>query len=421
MFSPLIPSVSIPRPTRAASKAARLRFRIFIWRARRSNFSRASEWRTSPRRSSGSTSAFHARACAICGSISKTPPSSVGPLVVLALERRRRCAREVDGARRSSPPSRRDGVRFAIPRLQHDGRRPRHTHRAGRQSGSDGACMKVLAGGCRVYSAKTARSRRIGNWTARSVISPQSRRQAHHPDGDDYAAGVIARRRESARRRSALRHRRRRTCCHMNGFAYAIRPGIAPSSFRPARRTNDRESRSGDDPRRQRLLPGGPRSAHGGRSVRSGAGETRRILMVHEDNARTHPGRARIASVPLSGLHRPRLPPDHPVRRMDSAQQSAVPLPHLRRRHFHPRRSRHRSHRRRFLRIRAGQQYLLSHRRAPLRGESWTTPPSSSWARSIRRAARARLMKMTGVKLADTRIEQAASSSRASSPPASSA
>jgi len=50
--------------------------------------------------------------------------------------------------------------------------------------------MKILAGGCRVYSAEDGQVVTLGNWTARAVISHESGAQRITQTVSDYAPGV---------------------------------------------------------------------------------------------------------------------------------------------------------------------------------------------------------------------------------------
>jgi mannose-6-phosphate isomerase-like protein (cupin superfamily) len=86
--------------------------------------------------------------------------------------------------------------------------------------------VKILAGGCRVYSAEDGPLSTLGNWTARTVISQNSGAQRITQTVSDYAPGlspaVVNPSAEEVLYVAAGVGK-----CRVNGFEYAIGPGTA--------------------------------------------------------------------------------------------------------------------------------------------------------------------------------------------------
>lgn len=86
--------------------------------------------------------------------------------------------------------------------------------------------MKVLSGGCRVYSAEDGQFSTAGNWTARSVISQTSGAKRITQTVSDYASGlspaVV-----NPKAEEVLYVASGEGKCRVNGFEYALRPGAA--------------------------------------------------------------------------------------------------------------------------------------------------------------------------------------------------
>jgi mannose-6-phosphate isomerase-like protein (cupin superfamily) len=106
--------------------------------------------------------------------------------------------------------------------------------------------MKIMAGGCRVYSPEDGRISSLGNWTARAVIDKSSGAERIAQTISDYAPG----------RSPALTNPHAEEVlyistgsgiCRVNGFKYALRPGAA--IFIPPGAVYDIEN-TGTDPMR---------------------------------------------------------------------------------------------------------------------------------------------------------------------------
>jgi mannose-6-phosphate isomerase-like protein (cupin superfamily) len=86
--------------------------------------------------------------------------------------------------------------------------------------------VKILAGGCRVYSAEDGQFSRRGNWTARTVISQNSGAQRITQTVSDYAPGlspaVVNPGAEEVLYVAAGVGK-----CRVNGFEYPLSPGAA--------------------------------------------------------------------------------------------------------------------------------------------------------------------------------------------------
>jgi mannose-6-phosphate isomerase-like protein (cupin superfamily) len=86
--------------------------------------------------------------------------------------------------------------------------------------------VRILAGGCRVYSAEDGQFSTLGNWTARTVISQNSGARRITQTVSDYAAGlspaVV-----NPRAEEVLYVAGGEGICRVNGFAYALSPGAA--------------------------------------------------------------------------------------------------------------------------------------------------------------------------------------------------
>jgi hypothetical protein len=165
--------------------------------------------------------------------------------------------------------------------------------------------MKILTGGCRVYSAEDGQVSTLGNWTARTVISQNSGAQRITQTVSDYAPGlspavvnpraeevlyVAARRREMPRQRIRIRAQLRGCdfCSSRGGLQH-------------------REHRRGDHSSGQLVLPRGPAASHRGWSAAGGVRQPPRLL-VHEDLAKTFaPARTVCSatwSIPTSAANR---------------------------------------------------------------------------------------------------------------------
>ena len=87
--------------------------------------------------------------------------------------------------------------------------------------------MKILAGGCRVYSPEDGQLSTLGNWTARTVICRTQRRRADHADGQRLRARLLAGR-VNPNAEEVLYVAAGAGVCHVNGFDYsACGPGCA--------------------------------------------------------------------------------------------------------------------------------------------------------------------------------------------------
>jgi mannose-6-phosphate isomerase-like protein (cupin superfamily) len=144
--------------------------------------------------------------------------------------------------------------------------------------------MKILSGGCRVFSAEDGQSSTLGNWTARTVISQNSGAQHINQTVSDYAPGlspaVVNPGAEEVLYVAAGNGK-----CHVNGFEYPLSPGAAifvpPGAVYNIENTVEKtgaktirlvSSCCPEDPRRQ--IVDGPLPAGSGQPPR---------LLVHED------------------------------------------------------------------------------------------------------------------------------------------
>ena len=86
--------------------------------------------------------------------------------------------------------------------------------------------MKLLTGGCRVYSAQDGRASTLGNWTARTVISRNSGAQRITQTISEYATGlspaVV-----NPKSEEVLYVASGKGKCRIDGFEYALTPGAA--------------------------------------------------------------------------------------------------------------------------------------------------------------------------------------------------
>jgi mannose-6-phosphate isomerase-like protein (cupin superfamily) len=86
--------------------------------------------------------------------------------------------------------------------------------------------MKILTGGCRVYSAEDGQLSRADNWTARTVISQNSGAQRITQTVSDYGPGlspaVV-----NPRAEEVLYVARGEGNCRISGFEYKLSPGTA--------------------------------------------------------------------------------------------------------------------------------------------------------------------------------------------------
>jgi mannose-6-phosphate isomerase-like protein (cupin superfamily) len=86
--------------------------------------------------------------------------------------------------------------------------------------------MKILTGGCRVYSAEDGRLSTVGNWTARGVISHDSGAERITLTVSDYASGVSPAV-VNPRAEEVLYVASGEGICRIDGFDYAISSGAA--------------------------------------------------------------------------------------------------------------------------------------------------------------------------------------------------
>jgi mannose-6-phosphate isomerase-like protein (cupin superfamily) len=145
--------------------------------------------------------------------------------------------------------------------------------------------VKILSGGCRVYSAEDGHVFTLGNWTARTVISQNSGAQRITQTVSDYAPGlspgVV-----NPRAEEVLYVASGEGICRVSGFDYALTTGAAifipPGAVYNIKNTGAETIRlisscCPEDPER-RVVQGhiveGP--------VAAGSGKPRRLL-VHED------------------------------------------------------------------------------------------------------------------------------------------
>jgi mannose-6-phosphate isomerase-like protein (cupin superfamily) len=86
--------------------------------------------------------------------------------------------------------------------------------------------LKILAGGCRVFSAGDGQITKAGNWTARTVVSAASGAQHINQTVSEYARGRSpAVTNPSAEEVLYVASGEGR--CYINGFEYPLRPGTA--------------------------------------------------------------------------------------------------------------------------------------------------------------------------------------------------
>jgi len=86
--------------------------------------------------------------------------------------------------------------------------------------------MKVLTGGCRVYSETDGRISTHGNWTARTVISQESGAKHISQTVSTYSAGLSPAL-VNPGAEEVLYVAEGQGTCVVNGFEYELRPGIA--------------------------------------------------------------------------------------------------------------------------------------------------------------------------------------------------
>jgi mannose-6-phosphate isomerase-like protein (cupin superfamily) len=86
--------------------------------------------------------------------------------------------------------------------------------------------MKILSGGCRVYSADDGRLSTFGNWTARTVISKDSGAQRITLTVSDYVSGVSPAV-LNPRAEEVLYVASGEGICRISGFEYAVSSGVA--------------------------------------------------------------------------------------------------------------------------------------------------------------------------------------------------
>src|SRR5258708_2787808 len=113
-----------------------------------------------------------------------------------------------------------------VSRVQHYGGRGGGAVGARREPRSDGARMKILAGGCRVYAPEDGQVSKNGSWTARTVICRSSGSKQVTQSVNDYEIGrspavVNPNAEEVLYVASGL------GVCWIDGSAYDLRPGVA--------------------------------------------------------------------------------------------------------------------------------------------------------------------------------------------------
>jgi len=86
--------------------------------------------------------------------------------------------------------------------------------------------MKILTGGCRVYSAEDGRLSTLGNWTARTVISQDSGAQRITLTVSDYAPGLSPAVVNPGSEEVLYVASGEGKCC-INGFEYTLSSGAA--------------------------------------------------------------------------------------------------------------------------------------------------------------------------------------------------
>jgi mannose-6-phosphate isomerase-like protein (cupin superfamily) len=141
--------------------------------------------------------------------------------------------------------------------------------------------MKILTGGCRVYSAEDGQFSTLGNWTARAVISQNSGARRITQTVSDYAPGVSPAV-MNPKAEEVLYVARGEGKCRVDGFEYPLTAGAAvfipPGAVYNIENTGAETIRlvsscCPEDPRRH--IVEGP--------LPTGSGETPRLL-VHEDH-----------------------------------------------------------------------------------------------------------------------------------------
>ena len=86
--------------------------------------------------------------------------------------------------------------------------------------------MKILAGGCRVYSAEDGQLSTLGNWTARTVISQNSGAERITLTVSDYAPGLSPAM-VNPRAEEVLYVASGQGKCRIDGFEYGVSTGAA--------------------------------------------------------------------------------------------------------------------------------------------------------------------------------------------------
>jgi mannose-6-phosphate isomerase-like protein (cupin superfamily) len=153
--------------------------------------------------------------------------------------------------------------------------------------------MKILEGGCRVYTPDDGRVDRVGQWSQRTVICQASGAKRITQTINDYAAGQVTDEPSPSFMNpvaeEVLYVQSGEGVCRIDGFVYTLRPGAA--IFVPPKATYHVEN-SGtetlriissccpEDPRRQTLNP--IPAPHG--TFDSLPGTLRPKLRVHEDD-----------------------------------------------------------------------------------------------------------------------------------------
>jgi mannose-6-phosphate isomerase-like protein (cupin superfamily) len=141
--------------------------------------------------------------------------------------------------------------------------------------------VKVLTGGCRVYSAEDGQHSALGNWAARTVISQNSGAQRITQTVSDYAPGLSPAVMNPGAE-EVLYVVRGQGKCRVNGFEYPLRSGVAvfipPGAVYNIENTFEETMRlvsscCPEDPRRH--VVDGPQPPGSGKPPR---------LLVHEDS-----------------------------------------------------------------------------------------------------------------------------------------
>jgi quercetin dioxygenase-like cupin family protein len=120
--------------------------------------------------------------------------------------------------------------------------------------------MKILTGGCRVYSAEDGQFSTLGNWTARTVISQDSGAQRITQTVSDYAPGlspaVV-----NPKAEEVLYVASGEGKCRVSGFEYTLSSGAA-FFCSPWGGLQHREHWRGFNSSGQLVLPRGPAAAY---------------------------------------------------------------------------------------------------------------------------------------------------------------